>query len=68
MNITPQSKEKQFIESVRRQDLTLLFLKETDVKHKEVNNLKLKGWKKIYHTNCTHKKDVLSLLTCINIR
>lgn len=35
---------------------------QTDIKHKEKNKLKLKGWKKIYHTNCIQKKDVLSVL------
>lgn len=40
----------------KRQDLTLMSLKEIDVKHKEKKKLKLKRWEKICHINCTHKK------------
>lgn len=39
-------------------ELNLLFLKETDVKHKEQIKSKLKLWRKSHHINYTNKKFV----------
>ena len=49
-------------ESIQKQDLYICCLQETHLKRRDTYRLKVKGWKKIFHTNGDQKKAGVAIL------
>ena len=50
------TKRQRLVEWIQKQDLFICCLQETHLKTRDAYRLKLKGWKKIFHTNGDQKK------------
>ena len=48
--------------AIKKQDLYICFLQETHLKTRDIYRLKVKGWKKIFHTNGDQKKSGVAIL------
>ena len=57
----PQPKERQ-VEWIQKQDPYICCLQETHLKTRDTYRLKVKAWKKIFHTNGDPKKAGVALL------
>ena len=57
----PQPKERQ-VEWIQKQDPYICCLQETHLKTRDTYRLKVKGWKKIFHTNGDQKKAGVAIL------
>ena len=56
------TKRQRLAEWIQKQDLYICCLQETHLKTRDTYRLKVKGWKKIYHTNGDQKKAGVSKL------
>ena len=52
----PQPKDKRLAEWIQKQDPYICCLQDTDLKTRDTYRLKVKGWKKILHSNRDQKK------------
>ena len=57
------TKRQRLAEWIPKQDPYICCLQETHLKTRDTYRLKLKGWKKIFHTNRDQKKAGLAILT-----
>lgn len=46
----------------KKQDPTICYLQETNLKYKDTNKLKFQGWEIIYHGNCNQNKANIAIL------
>ena len=56
------TKRERLAELIQKQDPYICCLEETHLKTRDTNRLKLKGWKKIFHTNRDQKKTGVAIL------
>ena len=56
------TKGQRLAEWIQKQDPYICCLQETHLKTRDTYRLKLKGWKKIFHTNRNQKKAGLAIL------
>ena len=56
------TKRKRLAEWIQKQDPYIFCLQETHLKTRDTYRLKVKGWKKILHTNGDRKKAGVSIL------
>ena len=56
------TKRQRLAEWIQKQDPYICCLQETHLKTRDTYRLKLKGWKKIFHTNRNQKKAGLAIL------
>ena len=57
----PQPKDR-LAEWIQKQDPYICCLQETHLETRDTNRLKVKGWKKIFHTNRSQKKAGVAIL------
>ena len=50
------TKRQRLAEWIKKQDLYIRYLQETQLKPRDIYRLKVKGWKKIFHANADKKK------------
>ena len=55
-------KRQRLAECIQKQDPNICCLQETHLKTRDTYRLKLKGWKKIFHTNGEQKKAGVAIL------
>ena len=60
--LNAQTKRQTLTEWIQKQDPYICCLKETHLKTRDTYRLKLKGWKKIFHTNGDQKKAGVAIL------
>ena len=58
----PQSKDKDWLEWIQKQDPYICCLQETHLKTGDTYRLKVKGWIKIFHTNRDQRKAGVAIL------
>ena len=58
----PQPKEKDWPNGYKNKTPVYVVYKETHLKTRDTNRLKVKGWKKIFHTNRDQKKAGVAVL------
>ena len=56
------SKRQRLAEWIQKQDPYICCLQETDLKTRDTYRLKVKVWKKIFHTNRDQKKEGVAIL------
>ena len=56
------TKRQRLAERIQKQDLYVCCLQETHLKARDTHRLKLKSWKKIFHTNGDKKKIAVVIL------
>ena len=56
------TKRQRLAEWIQKQDLYICCLQETHLKTGDTYRLKVKGWKKIFHTNTDQKKAGVAIL------
>ena len=56
------TKRHRLAEWIQKQDPYIFCLKETHFRPRETDRLKMKGWKKIFHTNGNQKKAGVAIL------
>ena len=56
------TKRQRLAEWIQKQDLYVCCLQETHLKPRDTHRLKLKSWKKIFHTNGDQKKAGVAML------
>ena len=56
------TKRKRLAEWIQKQDSYIRCLQETHLKPRDTYRLKVKGWKKIFHTNGDQKKPGIAML------
>ena len=56
------TKRQRLAEWIQKQDSYICCLQETHLKPRDTYRLKVKGWKKIFHTNGDHKKAGVAIL------
>ena len=56
------TKRQKLAERIQKQDPCIFCLQETHLKTRDTYRLKIKGWKKIFHTNGDQKKARLAIL------
>ena len=56
------TKRQRLAEWIKKQDLYICYLKETQLKPRDIYRLKVKGWKKIFHANGDQKKAGAAIL------
>ena len=56
------AKRQRLTEWIKKQDLCICCLQETHLKTRDTYRLKVKGWKKIYHTNGDQKEAAVTIL------
>ena len=56
------SKRQRLVEWIQKQDPYICCLQETHLKTRDIYRLKVKGWKKISHTNRNQKKAGVAIL------
>ena len=56
------TKRQTLAEWIQKQDLYVCCLQETHLKSRDTYKLKLKGWKKTFHTNGDQKKAAVAIL------
>ena len=56
------TKRQRLAEWIHKQDIYLCCLQETHLKTRDTYRLKVKGWKKIFHTNGDQKKAGVAIL------
>ena len=56
------TKRQRLAEWIQKQDPSICCLQETHLKTRDTYRLKLKGWKKIFHTNRDQKKGGVAIL------
>ena len=56
------TKRQRLVEWIQKQDLYICCLQETHLKTRDTYRLKMKGWKKIFHTNGDQKKAGVGIL------
>lgn len=52
---------------IKKQDTTIFCRQEKHSKYKDVNRLKVKGWKTIEHANTDQEKTILAKLSLIKV-
>ena len=52
----PQPNDKDWLNGYQKKDPYICCLQETHLKTRDTYRLKIKGWKKIFHTNGDQKK------------
>ena len=57
------TKRQRLAEWIQKQDPYICWLQETHLKTRDIYRLKVKGWKKIFHTNGDQKKAGVAILT-----
>ena len=57
------TKRQRLAEWIQKQDPYICCLQETHLKPRDTYRLKVKGWKKIFHTNGDQKKAGVAILT-----
>ena len=60
--LMPQPKDKDWLSRYKKQDPYICCLQETHLKTRDTYRLKVKGWKKIFHTNRDQKKAEVTIL------
>jgi len=55
-------KRQRLAERIQKQNPYICYLQETHLKHRDTYRLKVKGWKKIFHTNGDQKKAGVAIL------
>ena len=58
----PQPKDKDWLNGYKQQDPYICYLQETHLKTEDTYRLRVKGWKKIFHTNRDQKKAGVAIL------
>ena len=58
----PQSKDKDWLNGYKNKTPYICCLQEAHIKMKDTYRLKVKGWKKIFHTNGDQKKAGIAIL------
>ena len=58
----PQSKDKNWLNGYKNKTPYIYCLQETHLKTRDTYRLKVKGWKKIFHTNEDQKKAGVAIL------
>jgi len=58
----PQPKDKDWLNGYKKQDPYICCLQETHLRPKDTYRPKMKGWKKIFHTNGDQKKAGVAIL------
>ena len=56
------TKRQRLAERIQKQDPYICCLQETKLKTRDTYRLKVKGWKKIFHTNRNQKKVAVAIL------
>ena len=56
------TKRQRFAEWIQNQNTSICCLQETHLKTRDTYRLKVKGWKKIFHTNRDQKKAGVAIL------
>ena len=56
------TKRQRLAEWIKKQDLYICYLQETQLKPRDIYRLKVKGWKKIFHANGDQKKAGVAIL------
>ena len=56
------TKRQRLAEWIKKQDPYICCLQETQIKTRDTYRLKVKGWKKIFHTNRDQKKPGVAIL------
>ena len=56
------TKRQRLAERIQKQDTYICCLQETHLKTRDTYRLKVKGWKKIVHTNGDQKKEEVAIL------
>ena len=56
------TKRQRLAEWIQKQDSYLFCLQETHLKTRDTYRLKIKGWKKVFHTNGDQKKAGVAIL------
>ena len=62
------TKRQRLAEWIKKQDLYICYLQETQLKPRDIYRLKVKGWKKIFHANGDQKKAGVAILISDKIR
>ena len=62
------TKRHRLAEWIQKQDPYICFLQETHLKTRDTYRLKVKGWKKILHTNGDQKKAGVAILISYRIK
>ena len=57
------TKRQRLAEWIQKEDLYICCLQETHLKPRDTYRLKVKGWKKVFHTNRDQKKAGMAILT-----
>ena len=57
------TKRQRLAEWIKKQDLYICYLQETQLKTRDTNRLKVKGWKKVFNANGDQKKAGEAILT-----
>ena len=60
--LNASTKRQSLAESIQKQDPCICCLQETHLKTRDTYRLKVKGWKKIFHTNRDQKKAGVTIL------
>ena len=56
------TKRHRLAEWIQKQDLYICWLKETHFRPRDTYTLKVRGWKKVFHTNGNQKKTGVAIL------
>ena len=59
----PQPKDKDWLNGYKKKVPYICCLQETHLKTRDINRLKVKGWKKIFHEDRDQKKAGVAILT-----
>ena len=58
----PPTKRQRLAEWIQKQDPCICCLQETHLETRDIYRLKVKGWKKIFHTNIDQRKAGVAML------
>ena len=61
--LNASTKRQRLAEWIQKQDPYIYCLHETHLKPRDTYRLKVKGWKKVFHTNGDQKKEGVAILT-----
>ena len=62
LNVNGLNQRQRLAEWIQKQDPYICCLQETHLKTRDIYRLKVKGWKKIFHTNRDQKKAGVPIL------
>ena len=61
--LNPPTKRHRLAEWIQKQDPYICYLQETHFRSRNSYRLKMRGWKKVFHTNGNQKKARVAILT-----